>query len=147
MQPRIHVITLAVSDLERSLAFYRDGLGLKSPGVIGTEFAGDDSNPAGAAVMFQLQGGLVLALYPRTELAKDASVAFGPPKTGEFSIGHVVPSKADVDALLAQAEAAGAGLTDRPHDRPWGIYSGYFRDPDGHLWEVIWNPQLGGEGA
>jgi catechol 2,3-dioxygenase-like lactoylglutathione lyase family enzyme len=147
MQPRIRVITLAVSDLERSLAFYRDGLGLPSSGVIGTEFAGDDANPAGALVMFQLHGGLILALYPRTELAKDANVAFGPPKTGEFSLGHAVASKADVDAVLAQAEAAGATLTDRPHDRPWGIYSGYFRDPDGHLWEVMWNPQLDSEGA
>jgi catechol 2,3-dioxygenase-like lactoylglutathione lyase family enzyme len=141
------VITLAVSDLERSLEFYRDGLGLQSPGVIGTEFAGDDANPAGAVAMFQLQGGLILALYPRTELAKDAGVALGPPKTGEFSIGHAAPSRAAVDALLAQAQAAGARLTGPAHDRPWGIYSGYFRDPDGHLWEVMWNPQLDGEGA
>lgn len=142
MQPRIHVITLAVSDLDRALAFYRDGLGLESAGVIGTEFAGDETTPAGAVAMFQLHGGLILALYPRTELAKDANIPFGSPKSGEFSVGHAVASKADVDALLAQAEAAGAILTDRPHDRPWGIYSGYFRDPDGHLWEIIWNPQL-----
>lgn len=142
MRPRIHVITLAVSDLDRSLAFYRDGLGLESPGVVGTEFAGSDTDPAGAAAMFQLQGGLILALYPRSELAKDANVAFGPPKSGEFSIGHAVASRAEVDALLAQAEAAGATLTDPPHDRSWGIYSGYFRDPDGHLWEIMWNPQL-----
>src|SRR6266542_3783931 len=131
MDPRVHVITLAVSDLERALEFYR-GLGLESPGVIGTEFTGDDTSPSGAAAMFQLQDGLTLALYPRTELAKDANVALGPPKTGEFSLGHVVANKADVDALLAQAEAAGATLTERPHDRPWGIYSGYFRDLDGH---------------
>ena len=89
--------------------------------------------------MFQLQDGLILALYPRTELAKDAKVPLGPPKSGEFSIGHVVATRADVDALLAQAEAAGATLTERPHDRPWGIYSGYFRDLDGHLWEIICN--------
>jgi uncharacterized glyoxalase superfamily protein PhnB len=76
-----------------------------------------------------------------TELAKDANVAPAAPKTGEFSIGHLVSSKAEVDALLSQAQAAGATLTDQPHDRPWGIYSGYFRDPDGHLWEVIWNPR------
>ena len=145
MQPRIHVITLAVSDLGRALAFYRDGLGLESTGVIGTEFAGDETNPAGAVAMFHLHGGLILALYPRTELAKDANVPFGPPKTGEFSIGHAVASKADVDALLAEAEAAGATVTDRPHDRPWGIYSGYFRDLDGHLWEVIWNPRQSGD--
>ena len=140
MEPRIHVITLAVSDLERALDFYR-GLGLESSGVIGTEFTGDDTNPSGRAAMFELEGGLMLALYPRTELAKDANVPFGPPRTGEFSIGQLVANKADVDALLAKAEAAGATLTDEPHDRAWGIYSGYFRDLDGHLWEIIWNPR------
>jgi uncharacterized protein len=144
MKPRIHVITLAVSDLERALKFYRDGLGLESRGVIGTEFAGDDGNPAGAAAMFQLQGDLLLMLYPREELAKDAAVPFGPPSTGEFSIGHAVASKADVDARLAEAKAAGATLTDQAHERPWGIYSGYFRDPDGHLWEILCNPDLAG---
>jgi catechol 2,3-dioxygenase-like lactoylglutathione lyase family enzyme len=142
MQPRIHVITLAVADLDRALAFYRDGLGLDSPGVGGTEFPGDDITPAGAVAMFHLDGGLILALYPRTELAKDANVPVGPPKSGEFSIGHVVGSREEVDAVLKQAAAAGATLTDDPHDRPWGIYSGYFRDPDGHLWEIVWNPQL-----
>ncbi len=142
MQPRIHVITLAVSDLNRALKFYRDGLGLPSPGVIGTEFAGDATTPAGAVAMFQLYGGLILALYPGTELAKDANVQLQSPANGEFSIGHAVASRAEVDDLLAQAHAAGASLTDQPHDRPWGIYSGYFRDPDGHLWEIMWNPQL-----
>ena len=141
MEPSIHVITLAVSDLQRALAFYRDGLGLESPGVIGTEFSGDETTPAGAAAMFRLQGGLVLALYPRTELAKDANVAYAPPKTGEFSIGHAVATKADVDAVLARVEAAGATVTGRPYERPWGIYSGYFRDPDGHLWEILWSPR------
>jgi hypothetical protein len=142
MQPRIDVITLAVSDLDRALAFYRDGLGLESPGVVGTEFVGDDATPSGAVAMFELEGGLTLALYPRTELAKDANLPVGEPASGEFSIGHAVASKAAVDALLAKAEAAGATLTDEPHERPWGIYSGYFRDPDGHLWEIIWNPRL-----
>ncbi len=143
MEPHIHVVTLAVADLERALAFYRDGLGLSSPGLVGTEFAGDNDTPAGAIAVFQLHGGLVLALYPRTELAKDANIPLGPPKTGEFSIGHIVENKTDVDVVLAQAGAAGATLTDQPHDRPWGIYSGYFRDPDGHLWEIIWNPRRG----
>jgi catechol 2,3-dioxygenase-like lactoylglutathione lyase family enzyme len=142
MQPRIHVITLAVDDLQRALAFYREGLGLDSPGVGGTEFPGDDTTPAGAVAMFQLDGGLILSLYPRTELAKDANVPVGPPSSGEFSIGHVVASKEEVGSVLEQAAAAGATLTEDPHDRPWGIYSGYFRDPDGHLWEVVWNPQL-----
>jgi uncharacterized protein len=146
MEPRIDVITLAVSDLERALEFYR-ALGLVSPGVIGTEFAGDDTTPGGAAAMFELGGGLILALYSRADLAKDANIALGPPQSGEFSIGHLVPTKAQVDAVLAEAEAAGATLTDEPHERPWGIYSGYFRDLDGHLWEVIWNPRRGGGGA
>jgi catechol 2,3-dioxygenase-like lactoylglutathione lyase family enzyme len=140
MEHRIDVITLAVSDLERALAFYRDGLGLESPGVTGTEFAGDDTTPAGDVVMFRLEGGLVLALYPRTELAKDAEIPAGPAQSGEFSLGHLVTSRADVDTLLAQAAAAGATVAE-PHDRAWGIYSGYFRDPDGHLWEVIHNPR------
>jgi catechol 2,3-dioxygenase-like lactoylglutathione lyase family enzyme len=140
MDHRIDVITLAVGDLERALAFYRDGLGLESPGVTATEFTGDDTTPAGAIVMFRLGGGLILALYPRSELTKDAQIPPGPAQSGEFSLGHLVTNRADVDALLAQAKAAGATITDEPHDRPWGIYSGYFRDPDGHLWEIIHNP-------
>ena len=74
MEPRIDVITLAVDDLERALVFYRDGLGLDSPGVVGDEFPGDDEGPAGAVAMFELEGGLILAVWPRTELAKDARV-------------------------------------------------------------------------
>ena len=142
MQPRIHAITLAVSDLDRALKFYRDGLGLSTKGIFGTEFAGDDRNPAGAVVMFNLQGGVILALWPRSELAKDANVPLAPQKTGEFSIGHAVPDRKAVDELLARAKAAGATVTDAGHERPWGIYSGYFRDPDGHLWEVMWNPEI-----
>ena len=138
MDGRIDVITLAVADLERSLAFYRDGLGLETTGVIGTEFEGDETTASGAAAMFELHGGLILALYP--DLAKDAAVPAERPRSGGFSIGYLAASRAEVDALLARAEAAGATLTDEPHERPWGIYSGYFRDPDGHLWEIIWNP-------
>lgn len=143
MEARIHVITLAVGDLDRALRFYGDGLGLATSGVTGTEHKGDEATPAGDVVMFHLADGLTLALYPRSELAKDANIPFGPPKSGEFSIGHIVPRKADVDALLTTAVAAGATLTAEPHDRPWKIYSGYFRDPDGHLWEIIWNARLG----
>ena len=142
MEARIDIITLAVADLERALEFYRDGLGLESSGVIGTEFVGDEVEPDGSIAMFELPGGMILCLYPRTELAKDAKVPLGPPKTGEFSIGQAVSSKPEVDAVLAQAHTAGATLTDGPHDRPWGIYSGYFRDPDGHLWEILYNPRL-----
>jgi catechol 2,3-dioxygenase-like lactoylglutathione lyase family enzyme len=141
MDRRINVITLAVGDLERALAFYR-ALGLESAGLIGTEFPGDEVQPAGAAAMFELGGGLILSLYPRTELAKDAGIRVGSPQTGEFSIGQLVGSRDAVDTVLAEAQAAGATLTGPAHDRPWGIYSGYFRDPDGHLWEIIWNPGL-----
>jgi hypothetical protein len=141
MDARIDVITLAVADLDRALAFYRDGLGLATKGVVGTQWAGDADTPAGATVMFELRGGSMLALYPRSELAKDAQVPPGPGQAGEFSVGHLVSSRAAVDELLAQAQAAGATITGEPHERPWGIYSGYFRDPDGHLWEIIWNPR------
>ena len=144
MDRRINVITLAVEDLERSLSFYRDGLGLETQGIIGTEFEGDDATPAGAAAMFELDGGLILSLYPRSELAKDANTTLGSHRSSEFSIGQIVAAKEDVDAVLEQARSAGAELTDDPHERPWGIYSGYFRDPDGHLWEIIWNPQSAG---
>jgi uncharacterized protein len=139
VDPRIDVITLAVSDLERSLAFYRDGLGLATDGVTGTSYPGDEQNAAGDVVMFHLDTGLTLCLYPRSELAKDADIPAGEPQSGEFSIGQVVGSAEEVDAVLAQAEGAGAEIPGPAHERPWGIYSGYFRDPDGHLWEIIWN--------
>ena len=140
MEPRIQVITLAVDDLERALAFYRDGLGWHSDGVVGTEFHDDHSGAEGAIAMFHLADGLILTVYPRSELAKDAGVPLGPSNTGEFTLGQVLPSRDDVDALLAQAGAAGGNVLDQPRDRPWGIYSGYFQDPDGHLWEIMHNP-------
>jgi uncharacterized protein len=140
MQPRVNVITLGVADLERSLAFYRDGLGLSTEGVIGTEFPGDERQPAGAVAMFPLDGGLTLALYPAAELAKDAgtdAVAGQEDRPAAFSLGHVVDSRAEVDAVLRQAATAGGRVLGEAHERPWGIYSGYFADPDGHLWEAV----------
>ncbi len=134
---RIHVITLGVEDLERALAFYRDGLGWPSKGIIGTEFAGSDTEPAGAAAMFTLQDGLILSLYPRSELAKDAGVDPARMVASGVSIGHIVERRDDVDRILALAERAGAGIHGAAHERPWGIYSGYFSDPDGHLWEIV----------
>jgi hypothetical protein len=138
MKPQIGVITLAVGDLEKALAFYR-ALGLESAGVTATEFTGDDTHPAGAIVMFHLNGGQILALYPRSELAKDAGIPPRPAQSGEFSLGHLVATREEVDAILAKAKAVGAAVTEL-RDRPWGIYSGYFRDLDGHLWEIIHNP-------
>ncbi len=134
MNPRIKIITLGVSDLEKSLAFYRDGLGLPTQGVIGTEF--ED----GAVIFFNMNDDLILALYPKAALAKDASVTLSPPSPADFSIGHIVKSKQAVDVIMQQAESAGARLTDPAHDRFWGGYSGYFQDLDGHLWEIAWNP-------
>jgi uncharacterized protein len=134
MKPRINVITLGVNDLERSLAFYRDGLGLPTEGITGSDF--ED----GAVVFFNLNAGLILALYPRTSLAKDGKVPAGQPSSMEFSIGHLVRSKEEVDVTMLQAQKAGAHITDPAHDRFWGGYSGYFQDPDGHLWEIAWDP-------
>jgi uncharacterized protein len=135
VRPRISVITLAVSDLNRSLAFYRDGMGLETKGIVGTEF--ED----GAVVFFNMNPNLILALYPKTALAKDAHVSVSPTSAAEFSIGHNVGSKQEVDTVMRQAEQAGAKVADPAHDRFWGGYSGYFQDPDGHLWEVAWDPQ------
>ena len=118
MKPCIHVITLAVADLGRTLAFYRDGLGFHTEGLIGAEFTGDESTPDGTTAVFHLDGGLMLSIYPRSELAKDASVPLTPAKPGEFSIGHVVASRAEVDEVISRAKAAGATLTDPPHNRP-----------------------------
>jgi len=139
VEPRVHVITLAVDDLDRAVAFYRDGLGFETRGVVAADLVDEQTNAAGAIVIFELDGGLILSLYPRGELAKDAQISAGSPQSGEFSLAQLVSSRAEVDAVLEQAAAAGASVTP-PHDRPWGIYSGYFRDPDGHLWEIIWNP-------
>jgi len=147
LKPRIDVVTLGVADLERALRFYRDGLGLRTRGIVGTEWVGDDTTPAGAVAMFELEGGGMLSLYPRTELAKDANMPPEAAQTGGFSLGQIVESPAAVDALLERAEAAGATLTDPPHERPWGIYSGYFCDPDGHLWEIIYSPRASNPAA
>ena len=139
MDARVNVITLAVDDLDRGLRFYRDGLGFTSGRIAGTEFTDDVTGAAGAIAMFELDGGLLLSLYPRSELAKDAGIRAGAARSGEFSLAQLVESREQVDRRLAAAAAAGATVTP-PHDRPWGIYSGYFRDPDGHLWEVIHRP-------
>ncbi|MGQ0549085.1 MAG: VOC family protein [Armatimonadota bacterium] len=135
MKPRIKVLTLSVSDLGKSLAFYRDGMGLPTQGIIGTEF--ED----GAVVFFNMNDDLILALYPRASLSKDAKVSVSLPSPVEFSIGHIVRSKHEVDTVMKQAEKAGAKITDPAHDRFWGGYSGYFQDLDGHLWEIAWNPK------
>ena len=135
MKPRITVITVGVDDLERSFNFYRDGLGLKSEGIIGKEFE------HGAVAFFELQRGLRLAVWPRKSLAHDSGLPLGAPSATEFSLGHNVSSKAEVDAVMAQAKGAGAVIVKPAQETFWGGYAGYFQDPDHHLWEVVWNPQ------
>jgi predicted lactoylglutathione lyase len=139
VEARVDVITLAVEDLERALRFYRDGLGFESRGIIGTQWTDEESGANGAVAVFKFESGLLISLYARSDLAKDAAIPAGPARPGEFSLGQLVQSRAEVDELIEKAEAAGAAVTP-PRDRPWGIYSGYFRDLDGHLWEIIWNP-------
>lgn len=136
MKARITVITIGVDDLEKSLRFYRDGLGLKTDGIIGTEFE------YGAVAFFDLSGGMKLALYPRQSLAKDSTLPLGPPSATEFSLGHNVASKAEVDEVMEEARKAGAVIVKPAQDTFWGGYAGYFQDPDQHLWEIVWNPQL-----
>ena len=140
MRAKIFFITLAVEDLSRAVAFYRDGLGWPTEGIVGQQFHDEVTGADGAIAIFTLDDGLLLTLYERTNLAKDASLPAGPPSSTEFSLGIPAQSRADVDTLLAQAQAAGGTLTAPAHMRPFGVYSGYFTDPDGHLFEIAWNP-------
>ena len=135
MKPRVSLITLAVDDLERSLRFYRDGLGLETQGIVGTEFE------YGAVAFFDLQPGLKLAIWPRASLARDTGLPSGRRDAAGLSLGHNVASRAEVDAVMEQARAAGATIVKPAQDTFWGGYAGYFQDPDQHLWEVAWNPQ------
>ena len=134
MKPRITVITLCVDDLERSVRFYAEGLGLKTEGIVGREFE------SGAVAFFDLESGMRLALWPRESLARDSGLPIGVPSATEFTLGHNVASKAEVDAVMAQAAIAGARILRPARDASWGGYSGYFQDPDRHVWEVVWNP-------
>lgn len=117
------------------MAFYRDGLGFPTDGIVGGEF------DHGAVAFFRLAGGLILALYPATSLALEAGISPSVPRLGAIAIGHNVGSRAEVDTVMRQAAAAGAVITDPARDRFWGGYGGHFHDPDGHLWEIAWNPQ------
>lgn len=136
MKPRITVITLGVDDLERSLAFYRDGLGLPTQGIFGKEFE------HGAVAFFDLNAGLKLAIWPRSSLAHDSGLPLEPASATELSIGHNVASKDEVDEIMAQAKRAGATIVKPAQPTFWGGYAGYFQDPDRHLWEIVWNPQF-----
>ena len=136
MRPRITLLTLGVDDLERAVAFYRDGLGFPTQGIVGTEFE------HGAAAFFDLANGLRLALWPRADLAHDSGLQVTPASATDFSLGHNVNSRAEVDVVMETALIAGAEIVKPAQETFWGGYAGYFRDPDGHLWEIAWNPQL-----
>ncbi len=134
MQPRISLITLGVEDLERAVRFYRDGLGLPTEGIVGTEFA------HGAVAFFELQGGLRLGLFGRGNLLRDAGLPAQEPGGPAVSLAHNVRSREEVDMVMAQARKAGATIVKPAQDTFWGGYAGCFQDPDRHLWEVAWNP-------
>jgi catechol 2,3-dioxygenase-like lactoylglutathione lyase family enzyme len=134
MKPRISVLTLAVADLERSLTFYRDGLGLPTDGIVGREFE------HGAVAFFELAGGLKLAIWAQDDLAHDSGLAKTALSPTAFSIGHNVARREEVDEITEQARRAGARIVKRPEETFYGGYASYFTDPDGHLWEVVWNP-------
>jgi catechol 2,3-dioxygenase-like lactoylglutathione lyase family enzyme len=136
MDPRITLITLGVDDLERAVAFYRDGLGMRTKGIVGTEFEN------GAVAFFNLELGLKLALWPRKSLAADSGVPLHERSSTEFSLAHNVASQQEVDAVMRQAGGAGAKIVKPAQPTFYGGYAGYFQDPDGHLWEVAFNPGL-----
>jgi uncharacterized protein len=134
MKPRISVLTIGVDDLQASLRFYRDGLGLPTEGIIGKEFE------HGAVAFFELQKDVKLALFERSNIGHDAGIARTPRSPTEFTIGHNVGSEKEVDAVMRQAIDAGAHLVKPAQKTFWGGYAGYFQDPDDHLWEIIFNP-------
>ena len=136
MKRRVTVITLGVDNLHESLAFYRDGLGFVTEGIIGTEFE------HGAVAFFDLQPGLKLAIWPRDSISHDAGIPRSNRSPTEVTIGHNVGTKEEVDAVMSQAKGAGAKIVKPAHVTFWGGYAGYFQDPDDHLWEVVWNPQF-----
>ena len=134
MQPRIHVITLGVDDLDRSLHFYRDGLGFKTEGIVGAEFE------YGAVVFIDLQPGLRLALWPRSSIAHDTGLPLSSSCAIEMTLGHNVSSRTEVDEIMRLAREAGGVVLKPAQETFWGGYAGYFQDPDGHVWEAVWNP-------
>ena len=136
MKPRVTLVTLGVGDLERAVRFYRDGLGWKTEGIVGKEFE------YGAVAFFDLMNGLKLALWPRKSLSHDSGLPVGKPSSTDVCLAHNVRSQAEVDQVLAEAKKAGATIVKPAEKTFYGGYAGYFSDPDQHLWEVAWNPQM-----
>jgi catechol 2,3-dioxygenase-like lactoylglutathione lyase family enzyme len=136
VKPRITLITLGTDNLERAVGFYRDGLGLPTEGIVGTEFE------HGAVAFFDLAGGLRLALWARADLAHDAGLAVTPVSPTDVALAHNVGSEAEVHEVMSEAERAGAHIVKRAEKTFYGGFAGYFQDPDGHLWEVAFNPRM-----
>ncbi len=136
MKPHITLLTLGVDDLERAVTFYRDGLGLATEGIVGNEYE------HGAVAFFPLQSGLTLALWARENIAWDTGLAQSAPSPTDFTIAHNTTSRGEVDDVLAQVTAAGGRIVKPATETFYGGYAGYFQDPDGHLWEVAFNPGI-----
>lgn len=136
MQPRITLITLGVADLDRAVAFYRDGLGLPTEGVVGREFE------HGAVAFFPLAGGLTLALWAQADLAHDSGLEMRPVSPTGVCLAHNVHRREEVAGVMKAAKRAGAVVVKPPQDTFYGGHAGYFQDLDGHLWEVAWNPAM-----
>lgn len=130
MEPRISLISLGVADLQRSIAFYRDGLKLPQ------------RDEGSGNIAFFETSGTWLSLYPRDALAEDTGIASQGTGSRDFTLAHNVRSREAVDRILEEAVAAGATLVKAGQSVFWGGYSGYFADPDGFLWEVAWNPHF-----
>lgn len=136
MKPRITVITIGVEDMEKSLKFYRNGLGLPTRGIMGNA-ASDD-----AVAFFDLQAGIKLAILPKKRIFSDAGLPDSPAAPSGFTLGHDVYTRQEVDEVMTQAQVAGASIVKEAGKTLWGGYTGYFQDPDGYLWEISWNPQM-----
>lgn len=134
MKQRINILTLGVNDLEKSMKFYQDGFGWQTQGIVGTEFK------HGAVVFFNLDNGMIISLYERKNLAWHSGLELQPESATEFSIGYLVNTDKEVNSIMEQAEKAGAVIIKPAQKTFWGGYAGYFKDIDGHLWEIAHNP-------
>ena len=134
MKQRINLLTLGVADLNKSMVFYQDAFGWQTQGITGTQYEN------GAVVMFELDNRRLLCLYERKNLAWDSNLKLQPGSATEFSIGYFVNSDQEVDAIIKQAQKAGAKITKTPQKAFWGGYHAYLQDIDGHLWEIGHNP-------
>ena len=128
MRQKLNIVTLGVQDLERSLKFYKDGLGWKL------------SSASNENIAFFQMGGVVISLYPREKLAEDAKIKSDGEGFSGITLAYNAKAEAEVDEVLKKVEALGAKIIKKAEKVFWGGYSGYFADFDGHLWEVAWNP-------